>query len=493
MGDSQPETTNQSDSGDDVKHEAEQRVSNGGGDIVVAPGQIVSAADADTTTPAESSTWSHDNSQLSDADTVTQDDASITTTSSDGAKPKYLEDYIRRAYTAIPGFPEPSSRIFTRSPGPELQHGRENRIILYPGCFNPPHAGHAALLWHTYLNTDANTIAVMIFALRDGILDCKDHVADGNGKKFILSHYQRRQLWQDDVLGRFAWVVPVNCGKELRVFIATVKQLAEVDGFRISFPTLYGGDHITREKMAEDLWGWDGGTCIGSDVTRPMDFVPEDGSDLIQLEDCDKWKKMKNEGQVWSGKEGRTPSCWPCWPCAKMCNIFPESVEDNGTFSFGKTSLPVSLDRSVLLTYETDKMDSKHPLATILARCHFPNNALQWTRRTRNRGYIIFVPSNRITDPDSPLACPTISATALREALLKLEVATQQFRDEIMYAIPNLDLLCIYLGLDCLWRINGTGKRLIDGKRCEDDVLLDRLRKRQGHQQGANRRRASFI
>jgi hypothetical protein len=471
----------------------QQRVSNGGGDIVVEPGQIVSAADADTTTPAESSTWSHDNSQLSDADTVTQDDASITTTSSDGAKPKYLEDYIRRAYTAIPGFPEPSSRIFTRSPGPELQHGRENRIILYPGCFNPPHAGHAVLLWHTYLNTDANTIAVMIFALRDGILDCKDHVADDKGNKFILSHYQRRQLWQDDVLGRFAWVIPVDCGKELRVFIATVKQLAEADGFRISFPMLYGGDHITREKMAEDLWGWDGGTCIGSDVTRPMDFVPEDGRDLIQLEDCDKWKKMKNEGQVWSGKEGGTPSCWPCWPCAKMCNIFPESVEDNGTFSFGKTSLPVSLDRSVLLTYETDKMDSKHPLATILARCHFPNNALQWTRRTRNRGYIIFVPSNRITDPDSPLACPTISATALREALLKLEVATQQFRDEIMYAIPNLDLLCIYLGLDCLWRINGTGKRLIDGKRCEDDVLLDRLRKRQGHQQGANRRRASFI
>jgi len=134
---------------------------------------------------------------------------------------------------------------------------------------------------------------------------------------------------------------------------------------------------------------------------------------------------------------------------------------------------------------------SKHLLATILARCHFPNKTLQWTRLTRKRGYIIFIPSNRNADPPSPSACPTITATAIRESLLKLEVATQQFRDEINYTVPNGDLLCIYLGLDRLWTENGTCKQLIGGKRCEDDLWLEKLRKKQADEDGYKRRRRS--
>ena len=48
----------------------------------------------------------------------------------------------------------------------------------------------------------------MIFALSEEDLDEKDYVSDDSGQEFILSHYQRRQLWSDDVLGRFAWVFP---------------------------------------------------------------------------------------------------------------------------------------------------------------------------------------------------------------------------------------------------------------------------------------------
>ncbi|KAI4918970.1 hypothetical protein J4E85_009760 [Alternaria conjuncta] len=373
------------------------------------------------------------------------------------------------------GFSDPSPRIFTRSPGPELQRGRENRIVIYPGCFNPPHAGHAALLWHTYLNTDANTIAVMIFALSDDCLDFKDHVTDNKGKAFILSHYQRRELWKDEVLGRFAWVFPEDDDDRLDMFMATVKRLAKLGGFKVSFPTLYGGDHITQKSMANGLWGWDGRTCVSSDVTRPMDFVPEDGSGLLQLEECEKWKEMKNEGQEWTGKDNATPDCWPCWPCwpcAKMRKVFPEGVLKNGSFSF-------------------DIRASKHPLATILAHCHFTKNTLQWTRLTRKRGYIIFIPSNRNANPPSPTACPTISATAIRESLLKLEVATQQFRDEINYTVPNGALLCIYMGLDRLWKDNGTYEQLIGGKRCEDDLWLEKLRKKQAHEDGNKLRRRS--
>jgi len=152
----------------------------------------------------------------------------------------------------------------------------------------------------------------------------------------------------------------------------------------------------------------------------------------------------------------------------------------------------VLLGRSLLLTYvQPDIKASKHPLATILARCHFTKNTLQWTRLTRKRGYIIFIPSNRNANPPSPTACPTISATAIRESLLKLEVATQQFRDEINYTVPNGDLLCIYMGLDRLWKDNGTYEQLIGGKRCEDDLWLERLRKKQAYEDGYKRRRRS--
>ncbi|KAI4913943.1 hypothetical protein J4E90_005663 [Alternaria incomplexa] len=322
---------------------------------------------------------------------------------SDGVQRKYLEDHICHAYDDIQGLPDSSSRIFTRSPGPELQRDRDNRIIIYPGSFNPPHVGHIALLWHAYLNMDANTIAVMIFALGDDLLASKDHVTNNKGKTFILSHYQRRQLWKDDVLGRFAWAFPSHDDDKLDLFMATIKRLAKADGFKVSFLILYGGDYISQKTGVEGLWGGDDNTCIGSDITRPMDFVPDDGVGLLQLEGCDKWKTMKSGSPEWTGKEEQIPDCWPCWPCAKMRKVSPEGVQNHGSFSF----------------------------------------------------------------------------------------TTQQSRDEINCTVPNGDLLCIYLGLDLLWTENGTYEQLIGGKRCEDDLWLEKLRKNQAHENGNKPRRRS--
>jgi len=281
------------------------------------------------------------NVQPSLANTIIQAHSSAGAMGSDGVQRKYLEDYLRHAYEDIQGLPDSSSRIFTRSPGPELRRGRENHIIIYPESFNPPHVGHTALLWHAYLNTDANTIAGMIFALRDGLLASKDHVTNNKGKAFILSHYQRRQLWKDDVLGRFAWVFPSHDDDKLDLFMATIKRLAKADGFKVSFQILYGGDYISQKTSVEGLWGGDDNTCICSDVTQPMDFVPDDGGELLQLKGCDKWKTMKSESPEWTGKEEQIPRCWPCWPCwpcAKMRKVFPEGIHKNGSFSFGKSS-----------------------------------------------------------------------------------------------------------------------------------------------------------
>lgn len=86
-----------------------------------------------------------------------------------------------------------------------------------------------------------------------------------------------------------------------------------------------------------------------------------------------------------------------------------------------------------------------------------------------------------------------ISATAIRRALLKIEEAKPQFRDEINSAVPTDDLVCIYLGLNGLWRENGMSEQLVDGERCEDGLCLDRLRKKQAHVDGDKRRQRSNL
>jgi hypothetical protein len=260
------------------------------------------------------------------------------------------------------------------------------------------------------------------------------------------------------VLGRFAWVLPVDDPEDLQVFISKVMQLADIDGFQISFPTLYGGDYINKDRMTEGLCGWANWTCIGSDVTRPMEFVPADDGELLQLPGCGKWKIMKNTGPKWLGKEGEQPDCWPCWPCDKMRKICPEIFENDAKSELGNIY---------------------HLLTTILARCHFPNNTPQWTRRTERTGYIIYIPSNRNTDPQSASACPTVSATMILEAFLSRDVATQLFRDDIKHAVLNVDLLCIYLGLDHVWRRHDTWARQVRVERSEDDLWLPGMRKKQ--------------
>ena len=132
-------------------------------------------------------------------------------TNASGIKHALLSHYIALAESHIPSLPTRTTPVFSHIPEttpPTLYSDRENRTLFYPGCFNPPHAGHAALLWPTYLLTDANTIAVLIFALPDESLSSKQNTSIKTGKEFQLSHFQRQQLWKDDILCRFTWVFP---------------------------------------------------------------------------------------------------------------------------------------------------------------------------------------------------------------------------------------------------------------------------------------------
>ena len=169
-----------------------------------------------------------------------------------------------------------------------------------------------------------------IFVLPDEALSSKESITDKKGKDFKLTHLQRGQLWKDDLLSRLTWVFPSGSGQDVQLVMELVKSLAKRDGFKIAFPTLYGGDHIAKDDVP---WGWIGGTCVVSDVTWAVDFAPEDydENELQQLKDCGRCKKMKQV--VWVFNTGReSKHCWPCWPCWKSDNLFRdcEDMADAG-------------------------------------------------------------------------------------------------------------------------------------------------------------------
>jgi hypothetical protein len=154
--------------------------------------------------------------------------ASHLSTNSDSVKRALLSHYILLAEAQLTPHPPRTIPVFSSISGvtaPTLQNDRENRILFYPGCFNPPHAGHAALLWHTYLLTDASTIAVFIYYLPDESLSSKENTSKKSGKDFILPHFQRRQLWKDDILSRFTWVFPSGSGDDVQLFMRLVRWL----------------------------------------------------------------------------------------------------------------------------------------------------------------------------------------------------------------------------------------------------------------------------
>jgi hypothetical protein len=236
--------------------------------------------------------------------------ASDLSTNPAGVKRALLSHYILLAEAQLTNHPPRTTPVFFTVSGvtaPTLQSDRENRILFYPGCFNPPHAGHAALLWHTYLLTDASTISVLVFYLPDESLSSKENTSNKEGKDFILTRFQRRQLWKDEILSRFTWIFPSDSGDDVQLFMRLVQRLAWRDGFELAFPTLYGGDHISKEEVP---CGWYGGTCVVSDVTRAVDFAPQNGGDLLPLETCGRWKKMQQKALEWT-EDDDPPDHWP--------------------------------------------------------------------------------------------------------------------------------------------------------------------------------------
>jgi hypothetical protein len=69
-----------------------------------------------------------------------------------------LEHYITLASRDCLQRPTPTAifRHATEVPPPILRSDQDNRVLIFPGAFNPSHLGHATLLWHIYLSLFRN-------------------------------------------------------------------------------------------------------------------------------------------------------------------------------------------------------------------------------------------------------------------------------------------------------------------------------------------------
>jgi FAD synthase len=87
---------------------------------------------------------------------------------------------------------------------PRLESNRTNRVLLYPGSFNPPHRGHEALLNRAFAcSHDINAIAAIILPLDDSRVEAKcRHL----GHDLIFTKEQRVQLWKGYGMHDWRWV-----------------------------------------------------------------------------------------------------------------------------------------------------------------------------------------------------------------------------------------------------------------------------------------------
>ncbi|RCI12577.1 hypothetical protein L249_1217 [Ophiocordyceps polyrhachis-furcata BCC 54312] len=167
----------------------------------------------------------------------------------------------------------------------QRQAAPPNRLLLYPGSFNPPHRGHKALLQHA-LAVDTSLLGAIIVLTDDERLATKNR---RDQRPFLLSKSKRVSLWRgasSDLGPNRVWVFDgsEDSWKALRASLQT--RLAR-EGFRLEFVLLTGPDLVTSRRVA-DPSAWGCVEAITSDVSRPADFRCVHS--LRQLPRCTPWE-----------------------------------------------------------------------------------------------------------------------------------------------------------------------------------------------------------
>ncbi|KAF3057350.1 hypothetical protein GL218_05965 [Daldinia childiae] len=216
--------------------------------------------------------------------------------------PLLLDEYIRR----VVGSSSSSSSSSTfptrhRSSPAILARGRTNHVLLYNGCFNPPHRGHLAHLVHAirHAGPDLNIVGAVVLVADDLYLKWK---LAGQRGALNLKLKQRIRLWEGELElipeGERCWVLsetlwPGHADK--------LEQLFKKDGVDVEFVRLAGGDKVRVAAVEHGVWGCQ--RVITTDVSRPVDFYSSSVGDVtlpMPLNRHGEWKRVGER----QGKDG---------------------------------------------------------------------------------------------------------------------------------------------------------------------------------------------
>ncbi|RBA21375.1 hypothetical protein FPRO05_07689 [Fusarium proliferatum] len=206
--------------------------------------------------------------------------------------PRRLADYIERIKEADKTSSQTTARPFNNGTAtqPPIIRGRVNRILLFPGSFNPPHQGHLDLLKHVFYNAgaDLNIIAAIIITTDDERLKMK---MDGRESGIVLSREKRVNLWHGDGIPvDWAWAYD-NSEASWPGFRAKLVNALKRDRVDLKFTLLLGPDAITAAGGYNPV-GWNCGDAITSDISRPVDFRYPNS--LRQLAGCTPWVNLQD-------------------------------------------------------------------------------------------------------------------------------------------------------------------------------------------------------
>jgi hypothetical protein len=304
--------------------------------------------------------------------------------------------------------------IFSRTAGyfttPYLRKGRLNRILVYRGCFNPPHLGHLELLLHIFLRSDEDTIAAMIMPVGDMQFGKDDTMI--NGKPWCLTKKERMTLLDHPLLRRFSWFYTGRL-KEAVEFQNAISCHAKWEGYDVTFVSVSGSDHY-GEVLADARLGLEGidrgsGDMITSDISRPSALLENVDTEGLtsQLPGCGPWRKTSPGGRT------AHDLCRPCYRFQQLALNRP----------LGGTEL----ESTALREFATD----------VLRRCH-QGDGVVWMCTREQGGNVCFLPSGRQYPADGQ---KEISSSIIRKMLVDKE-------EGVLSLAMNAERLLKMLGLD---------------------------------------------
>ena len=168
-----------------------------------------------------------------------------------------------------------------------LSKDKPNRILIYPGAFNPPHASHISVLRHALESSpDLNIVAAMVRIKRENYLERKNK---RSGRTIVLTNEQRANLWRKDSrLPANAWV----CGspRSTAELQESLIKVAKMGGFDITFMLLVGSDNW-EVNAPPSRYNWLANEFLISDAGRPATWC-SDGGRPLQAKGCTAWERV---------------------------------------------------------------------------------------------------------------------------------------------------------------------------------------------------------